>query len=254
MAGIQVASKSDGYLHADWPAPAAVRTLVTTRRHAQGHSRGRYADFNLGTNTGEDASSVAANRHLLATGLPNKPIWLQQVHGTVLVNAAQAGQSDQPLPADGCWANQPGLVCAVLTADCLPLLLCDRQGTTVAAVHAGWRGLYAGIIGQAVAQMAVAAEQLMVWLGPAISQRHYQVEAEFRQRFVAQSEANAPAFTQAANGLHADLYELARIQLRALGVPAIYGGNHCSYAEHEDFYSYRRDQQTGRQASMIWLQ
>ncbi len=183
--------------------------------------------------------------------LPGEPLWLQQVHGTASVNAA--GCAALPV-ADASWSHRPGLVCAVLTADCLPLLLCDRRGRSVAAVHAGWRGLAAGVIEQTVAAMGVPADELLAWMGPAISQAAYTVGDEVRAEFVAQQPGAAAAFQQAAAGWQADLYELARLRLAACGVTAVYGGEHCSMLEPDAFFSFRRDGATGRMASLIWLQ
>ena len=177
--------------------------------------------------------------------------WLQQVHGTAAVNAAACAARPT---ADASWTRQPGVVCAVLTADCLPLLLCDRQGESIAAVHAGWRGLAAGVIEQTVAAMGVPAAELLAWMGPAISQAAYTVGEEVRAEFVAQQPAAAAAFQPGAQGWQADLYELARQRLAGCGVTAVYGGGYCSALQPELFYSFRRDGATGRMASLIWLE
>jgi len=242
------------WLQPDWPAPAPVRSLQTTRQHPQGPGRGGCAGFNLAQRGNDDAAAVSANRALLATQLPAAPIWLQQVHGVHIMVAAQQARYPSPPQADGCIARQPQQVCAVLTADCIPVLLCDRAGSTVAAVHAGWRGLYAGILAQAVAHMQVAPDQLMAWLGPAISVQHYRVDADFRSRFLRQNERFHQAFVRHEDGIHADLPKIARIQLEMLGVEAVYGGQYCTYARQDMFYSHRRDPASGRQASLIWLQ
>jgi len=250
----ETAATIEPWLVPDWPAPDHVRSLQTTRQHAQGRSRGACSSFNLAMRESDDAEAVRANRGLLRGQLPAEPIWLQQVHGVHVMAAEQRELYDTPPQADGCIARQPEQVCAVLSADCIPVLLCDRAGSVVAAVHAGWRGLYAGILAQAVAHMQIDPGLLMAWLGPAISVQHYQVDADFKQRFVGQRAAYAQAFVDHADGIHADLPLLARIQLQALGVEAVYGGERCTYAEHDIFYSHRRDPDSGRQASMIWLQ
>lgn len=209
----------------------------------------------MGLHVGDDPSRVRQNRQRLLAHCPGlqRIQWLQQVHGVTVVAADGAGCPQ----ADASYTRKAGLACAVMTADCLPLLICDRAGTQVAAVHAGWRGLLDGVIERSVAAFADAA-QLLVWLGPAISQRHFEVGAELRERFVAQAgvaaERVAEAFVPAVRAGHyyADLYQLARQRLDALGVQAVYGGEHCSYAESERFFSYRRDAQTGRMVSLIY--
>ncbi len=235
----------------DWPVPAHVRALTTTRKG--GVSQGPYACMNLADHVGDDPAAVAQNRQLLQQllELPGEPLWLQQVHGSTPVNALECG----PAPAaDASWCHQAGVVCAVLTADCLPLLICDRRGESIAAVHAGWRGLEAGVIEQAVRAMQIPAENLLAWLGPAISQKAYLVGDEVRAAFVAHNPGAAAAFQSGPGGWQADLYELARQRLAGCGVTAVYGGNRCTLSEHEDFFSFRRDGKTGRMASLIWLE
>jgi len=246
--------RSAPWLVPDWPTPDNVRSLQTTRQHAQGHSRGACASFNLGLHVNDDADAVFANRALLARQLPAEPMWLQQVHGVHVMAAAQRAHYQAPPVADGCIARQPEVVCAVLAADCIPVLLCDVDGSMVAAVHAGWRGLYAGILAQAVAHMQIDPARLMAWLGPAISAQHYQVDVDFRQRFIRQRADYGQAFSRHGDCVHANLLLLARIQLETLGVEHVYAEQRCTYAEHEHFYSHRRDPASGRQASLIWLQ
>lgn len=235
----------------DWPAPHPVRALQTTR--SGGLSVAPYASLNLGTHVGDAPLSVARNRILLNTLLPSEPVWLEQVHGTTVVSADSASCVPQ---ADACIARRRGAVCVVMTADCLPVLLCDTQGTVVAAVHAGWRGMAAGVIEATVRAMHRDATQLMAWLGPAISQEAFEVGAEVREIFIQQNPASAAAFVaQGASGkYHADLYALARLRLHQLGITQIYGGDRCTYRESEQFFSYRRDGVTGRMASFIWLE
>ena len=239
-----------GWIVPDWPAPPRVRALITTR--AGGASRGAYAGLNLGLGSGDDAETVARNRASLRQRLPAEPLWLRQVHGTTVVEADTA--DDDP-EADAALARRKGRVCAVLTADCLPLLLCDEAGTVVAAVHAGWRGLRAGVIEQTLRAMDRPSQALLAYLGPAIGPAAYEVGAEVRQAFV---EADAEADTAFAPGksgkFYADLYALARLRLARSGVARVYGGGYCTYTERERFYSYRRDGATGRMASLIWME
>jgi len=267
----------------DWPAPTNVRALQTTR--SGGASAAPYHSLNLGTHVGDAPLVVARNRNSLNPLLPSEPVWLEQVHGTRVANADAANCREI---ADACIATKRGAVCVVMTADCLPILLCDPQGTVVAAVHAGWKGLAAGVLEATVSAMqttthenlsrknlarenAAQSLQLMAWLGPAISQIAFEVGAEVRDCFVAQNPAATAAFSpspppregkrkrqnaqrSAPEKFHADLYALARLRLQALGVTQIYGGNRCTYTESDTFFSYRRDGVTGRMATFIWLQ
>ena len=234
----------------DWPAPAGVRALITTR--AGGASRGAYAGLNLGMRSGDAAEDVARNRASLRQWLPAEPLWLRQVHGTRVVEADTAEGNPE---ADAAFARRPGRVCAALTADCLPLLLCDEQGTTVAAVHAGWRGLCSGVIEQTLRAMERPPQALLAYLGPAIGPEAYEVGAELRQAFVAVDPEAAAAFKPGRTGkYYADLYALARRRLARGGVAKVYGGGYCTYTERERFYSYRRDGATGRMASLIWME
>ena len=234
----------------DWPAPPGVRALITTR--AGGVSRGAYAGLNLGMGSGDDAGDVARNRASLRQWLPAEPLWLRQVHGTTV---AEAGNMEDRPEADAAVARRPGAVCAVLTADCLPVLLCDEAGTVVAAVHAGWRGLCAGVIEQTLRAMDRPPEALLAYLGPAIGPAAYEVGAEVREAFIAADPGSEAAFAPGKPGkFYADLYALARRRLAGSGVLMVYGGGYCTYSERERFYSYRRDGVTGRMASLIWIQ
>lgn len=235
-------------LKPQWPAPSQVRALVTTR--AGGCSSGSYAELNLGDHVGDVAQTVAANRARLSRLLPAEPIWLSQVHGNRVVEADAAAPGAE---ADGAWSGRPGTVCAVLTADCLPVLFCDDAGSRVAAAHAGWRGLAGGVLEAAVQALAVPPERLLAWLGPAIGPRRFEVGDEVRARFVDQDPALAEAFRPSPAGRWlADLYGLARGRLKRVGVERIYGGGWCTYDDAR-FYSYRRDGRTGRFASLVWL-
>jgi YfiH family protein len=233
----------------DWPAPANVRALQTTR--AGGCSPAPWATFNLGDHVGDEPARVAANRAALRRLLPDDPRWLRQVHGTVAVDAGKAGEMTT---ADAVWTRRPGTVCAVMTADCLPVLLCDRAGTTVAAAHAGWRGLAAGVLEAAIAAINVGPGELLAWLGPAIGPANFEVGDDVRAAFLAADPAATAAFVTHGRGKWlADIYALAARRLVAAGVTAISGGGWCTFADRERFYSYRRDGVTGRMATLVWL-
>ncbi len=233
----------------EWPAPATVRAVSTTRRGGDGLPP--YDGFNLAGHVGDDPAAVAANRQALRAALPGEPRWLRQVHGIVAVDAGQEAKTEA---ADAAIARRPGAVCVVMTADCLPVLLCDRAGTVVAAAHAGWRGLAAGVIAATVARLEVPPVELLAWLGPAIGPDAFEVGEEVRAAFLALDAGNAACFRPSPAGRWlADLYELARRQLRGLGVSAVYGGEFCTFSEPERFFSYRRENRTGRMASLIWL-
>jgi polyphenol oxidase len=243
--------KTSGYLIIpDWPAPAHVKTLQTTR--AGGVSSKPYDSLNLGDHVGDAPLAVERNRMLLNTLLPSEPVWLEQAHGKVVANADMAGCLPR---ADACIARHHAAVCVVMTADCLPLLLCDTQGSVVGAVHAGWKGLAAGVIEATVQAMDVVPQNLMAWLGPAISQDAFEVGDEVRAAFVAIQPQSASAFIPGLNGKwFADIYALARLRLNALGIRQIFGGGYCTYRERERFFSYRRDGVTGRMGTFIWLE
>lgn len=233
----------------DWPAPANVRALQTTRKG--GVSDSPYASFNLGSHVGDNPLAVSRNRMLLAPLLPSEPVWLNQVHGITVADAGRAGCLPE---ADASVSTHPGAVCVVMTADCLPILLCDEQGSVVGAAHAGWRGLCDGVIEATVSAMNVPAPTLMAWLGPAIGPTVFEVGDEVRTAFVAKQPQAAKAFVAAAEGKWmADIYQLARLRLQALGIHRIYGGDLCTYSDDQRFYSYRRDGVTGRMATFIWI-
>lgn len=249
-----MARSSLDLIRPDWPAPPAVHAVATTR--TGGSSRGAYASLNLGDHVSDGRAAVLSNRARLRAELelPGEPLWLQQVHGIEVVNVATAGSRPT---ADAAYADSPGLVCAVLTADCLPVLLCDRAGTRVAAVHAGWRGLAAGVLEASVAALVasgVAAGDLLAWLGPAIGPQAYEVGAEVRNAFLAADPEADAAFRSGRPGHWLlDLYAAARARLARAGVTAVWGGNCCTFSDPQHFYSHRRDARTGRQASLIWL-
>lgn len=238
-------------IYPDWPAPTRVMAVTTTRQG--GVSAAPFDTLNLAAHVGDRPDAVGQNRALLRQRLrlPAEPVWLEQVHGRTVAACEGAAR---PPTADAGYARTAGVVCAVLTADCLPVLFCDREGTRVAAAHAGWRGLAGGVLESTVEALAVAPGQLLVWLGPAIGPQAFEVGAEVRRAFVEQHAEAGDAFVTQTNGRWlGDLYRLARIRLRALGVNAVYGGEFCTFSDPERFFSYRRDQVTGRMATLIWL-
>ena len=245
---------SSSLLIPNWPAPANVKAAVSTR--LGGYSEGCYASLNVGDHVGDNEQHVLQNRACFwqVAQMPAEPVWLQQVHGTRVLTLNRANHnSHHGQQADGSITTDSGVVCTVMTADCLPLLLCDSAGRQVAAVHAGWRGLCDGIIEQAVAQFANTAE-VLAYLGPAISQSAFEVGPEVRAAFISSAAEAEQAFVPGAAGKwQADLYLLARQRLQAAGVFQIYGGDYCTYAQQELFFSYRRDGKTGRMAASIWL-
>jgi len=233
----------------DWPAPARVRALQTQR--GGGCSQAPWDSFNLGDHVGDNPACVATNRVALRARLPADPLWLKQIHGITVVNAKECQESTD---ADAAFSRQPGIVCAVMTADCLPVLFCDRAGTVVAAAHAGWRGLVGGVLESTINEMAVPAGELLAWLGPAIGHSAFEVGDEVRAAFVADDPGAVVTFVPHTPGKWlADIYELARRRLRRAGIEAIYGGDLCTVSEPERFFSYRRDGVTGRMATLIWL-
>jgi len=233
----------------DWPAPARVKAVQTTRRGG-GVSKPPYDSLNLGMHVGDDGYAVAANRNLLNTICPGEPVWLEQVHGTAVLMAETAGCAPQ---ADACITRMPNSVCAVMTADCLPVFLCDDAGTVAGVAHAGWRGLADGVIESTVIAMKVVPSSLMAWLGPAIGPKAFEVGPEVREAFLRRLPDAEFAFVPKGEKYLADIYLLARQRLQALGISRIYGGDFCTYSDPERFYSYRRDGRTGRMASLIWL-
>lgn len=256
---MNTALPSDVLIVPDWPAPVNVRAVVTTRR-LPGNSLPPFDAFNLGLRSGEDEAIVRSNRDLLrrALNLPAAPRWLRQVHGTQVVEFADGASPDPPTDVaapegDAAIAREAGVVLAILTADCLPILLCAEDGAEIAAVHAGWRGLSAGVIECCVAKMRTVPQRLIAWLGPAIGARSYEVGAEVRDAFVEADPAAAAAFEAGRPGRWlCDLYTLARQRLHALGVTQVHGDDFDTLADPR-FYSYRRDgANSGRFASLIW--
>lgn len=243
----------------DWPAPANVRAFSTLR--TGGFSLPPYGDaegglgLNLGTHVGDDPEAVRKNRALLRTGLPSEPVWLNQVHGAAVVDAATvSGMPD----ADASWTAATNKVCAIMTADCLPVLLCTSDGKVVGVAHGGWRGLAAGVLQNTVKAMrSESRAPIMAWLGPAIGPQAFEVGGEVREVFMRQDMAMMQAFVPeegVPGKFMADIYRIARIILNGIGITAVYGGDACTVTETHRFYSYRRDKgKTGRMATGIWL-
>ncbi|MDP1558845.1 MAG: peptidoglycan editing factor PgeF [Nitrosomonas sp.] len=242
----------------DWPAPSNVKAIFTTRKG--GVSSGpndTYAALNLGDHVNDDPGNVAHNRTLLRPYLPEEPNWLKQVHGTLPVWM----NDDVPAPeGDAALSRHYRRVCAVMVADCLPVFLCDTEGTVVGIVHAGWRGLAAGIIEQSVAAIrdSNGNKKLMAWLGPAIGPNHFEVGEAVREVFISYDSQSDLAFVRPHDNTSdkwlADLFLLARQRLAAIGVTEIYGGGVCTFSDPARFFSYRRDGETGRMAALIWLE
>ncbi|WP_018925900.1 peptidoglycan editing factor PgeF [Pseudomonas umsongensis] len=237
------------WLTPDWPAPASVKACVTTR--AGGVSLAPFDSLNLGDHVDDSPEAVAENRRRLTDRFSIQPAWLQQVHGIVVAQA----DPNLVATADASWTATPGIACTAMTADCLPALFCDRAGTRVAAAHAGWRGLAAGVLEATLDSLAVPPEDVLVWLGPAIGPQAFEVGPEVRETFVQQLPEAAKAFvpSQNAGKFMADIYELARLRLAARRVTAVYGGGFCTVTDPR-FFSYRRSPRTGRFASLIWLE
>ncbi len=241
----------------DWPAPAAIRAVFALRRG--GVSRPPFDSLNLGLHTGDDPEAVAENRRRLreALALPSEPAWLTQVHGAAVVRLEQVTPVEPR--ADAAATRLPGRVCAIQVADCMPVLIAARDGSAVAAAHAGWRGLAAGVLEATIRALGaepfrIAPQDLMAWMGPAIGPRHFEVGDEVREAFIAGDAGAESAFTRNARGRwQCDLYLLARRRLAAAGVRDVHGGGWCTYADPARFYSYRRDGRCGRMAAMVWI-
>ncbi len=235
------------FLFPNWNAPANVHAAMTLR--IGGVSSSPFGSFNLATHVGDDLETVLENRQLLKTelNLPTEPFWLEQIHSNAVIDAS----ADLILSkADASYTHQKNVVCAVMTADCLPVLMCSSDGTQIAAIHAGWRGLATGIISNAVE--ALKTKDLIVWLGAAIGADCFEVGDDVRDTFLKKSVNYESAFKAHENKWLGDIYQLARIELASLGVTQIFGGEFCTMTDTERFYSYRRDNQTGRMATLIW--
>ncbi len=237
----------------DWPAPPEVRALSTQRRG--GVSAAPFESLNLGAHVGDSAEAVGENRRRLRTAarLPTEPEWLSQQHGTNVLDLD--GANEAAGGADASFTRRPGRVCAILTADCLPVLLASDAGVGVAAAHAGWRGLAAGVIEATVRALALPPQSLLAWLGPGIGPAHFEIGPEVREELLRADPQAEGAFVRNAGGRYmTDLAALARRRLERLGIARVYGGDACTYAAREDYFSYRRDGRTGRQATLIWLE
>ena len=236
------------WLIPDWPAPARVKACVTTR--AGGVSQAPFDSLNLGDHVGDDPMAVAENRRRLTDQFAIAPAWLQQVHGIAVVEA----DPTQVATADASWTATPGIACTAMTADCLPVLFCNRAGTRVAAAHAGWRGLANGVLEASLDSLQVPADEVLAWLGPAIGPQAFEVGPEVREAFIAHLPQASQAFVPSHNAgkFLADIYQLARLRLAARGVTAVYGGGLCTVTDPR-FFSYRRNPRTGRFASLIWI-
>ena len=241
---------SGSLLHADWPAPNNVHTLITTRQG--GISQDRFASLNVGDHVGDDSVAVAENRRRVQVHVPLPLAYLRQVHGNRVVPAADC--LGAPPEADAAFDRSRRAACAVMTADCLPVLLCDRTGSVVAAAHAGWRGLAGGVLENTIAAMQADPADLLAWLGPAIGPDAFEVGGDVLAAFTQADPAAEAAFEPIGSGKYlANIYLLATQTLRRAGVSQIYGGRHCTVLERDRFFSYRRDGQTGRMASAVWL-
>jgi len=244
---------SASFFTPDWPAPANVRALQTTR--VGGVSKETFSSFNLGDHVGDHPEWVSANRVLLTHGIAAHPVWLEQVHGTNVIDASAYVLANETPRADAAFSRKAGVACVVMTADCLPVFLCDDLGTVVAVAHAGWRGLLAGVLEETVAAMGVSGANLLAYLGPAIGPKAFEVGEEVRSAFVAHHEEGQTAFISSVQGKWlADIYLLARQRLKRMGVQRVYGGTFCTFTEPGRFFSFRRDGKTGRMASLIWLE
>lgn len=248
----------DSLIRPSWQNPEGIGAISTTR--LGGQSPAPWDSLNLGVNTGDSPENIESNRALLAQQMPEAQVqWLRQVHGSSGVVLQKGVLKDLP-EADFSYTNERGIACAVLTADCLPILICDVAGTEIAAVHAGWRGLSSGVIANAVSQFKAPGTELTAWIGPSIGQNAFEVGAD-----VVQAMSNAEllvssdldglvvAHEQVSEKFFLDLAGIARINLSSLGVDKVYGGDLCSYSDSERFFSYRRDGETGRMASLIWI-
>lgn len=236
------------WLIPDWPAPASIKACVTTR--SGGLSLAPFDSFNLGDHVDDRPEAVANNRLLLTSRLQVQPAWLRQVHGVAVAHADPASVME----ADASWTSTPGVACTIMTADCLPALFCNRDGSRVAAAHAGWRGLAAGVLEAAADSLGSAPGDILVWLGPAIGQQSFEVGAEVRDAFTNSHPETAQAFLPSVNAgrFMANIYMLARLRLAAHGITAVYGGGLDTYTDPR-FFSYRRSARTGRFASLIWI-
>lgn len=245
-------TSSDAWIVPDWPLPPGVKSLMTTR--FGGVSQAPYDSFNLGDHVGDDPAAVAANRAKVCAKIGTVPVWLNQVHGTRVIDVADFSSATNIQPeADAAFSYKPDVACVVMTADCLPVLFCDAAGTVVAAAHAGWRGLLAGVLEKTVDAMDVPGENIMAYLGAAIGPDVFEVGDEVYGEFVKRDQSSLQAFSQSGPGKwFCDIYSLACQRLQSKGIQRIFGGGYCTLTDTQRFYSFRRNAITGRMASMIW--
>ena len=241
-------SKVD-FIIPDWPSPANVKAIQTTR--LGGYSVAPHGSLNLGLHVQDDGLAVAKNRKLLSDYLPSEPVWLNQVHGVEVIDATKSLCVQD---ADASFSKNKNVVCVTMTADCLPVLLCNQQGTAVASIHAGWRSLCDGVIEATIKMMGVEPEELMAWLGPAIGPDAFEVGSEVREAFIAQDAQADQAFKAYGDKWLGDLYGIAKQRLNKQGLNKIYGGGECTYSNPSRYFSFRRDGLTGRMATMIWFE
>jgi YfiH family protein len=244
------------WLAADWPAPKSINAGTTLRTfngisgESLAASKPPFDGFNLASHVGDDLDAVKQNRTLLQT--PTEPCWLEQTHTTLV---AKLPSDKKNINADAAYTTHKQVICAVLTADCLPLLVTDIQGQCVAAIHAGWRGLCHGIIEATIKALPVAPDDLLVWLGPAIGEHVYEVGEEVYYSFTQNDPGAEAAFTPVSSGHWLlNMYTMARLRLNRIGVTKIFGGGLCTFTDEQRFYSYRRNARTGRMASLIWIE
>jgi polyphenol oxidase len=240
--------KKNDFIIPNWPAPKSVHALQTNRHG--GASLTPYNSLNLGSHVGDNPIHVAHNRQYLSQFLPSEPVWLNQIHG---INVVDAAQTDGVPDADASFTTRKNVVCITMTADCLPILVCDTAGTLVASIHAGWRSLCDGVIETTIAKLPAKPANLMAWLGPAISPNAFEVGGEVRAQFMAKDAQAELAFKKHGDKYLADIYQIATQRLNNLGVTQIYGGGRCTFTEKDNFFSFRRDGATGRMATLIWL-
>lgn len=256
--------KDEHWITPTWPASPKVKAFTTVRKGGVSHKP--FDSFNLGDHVGDDPTSVLANRKRLMSiaNLPQEPCWISQVHGTEVLNLEDYASLKQALSmqslstttvpiADASISFKPLQVAVVLTADCLPILICDRKATRIAAVHAGWRGLAQGVIEATIAKLDCPSSELLIWLGPAIGPQAFEVGIDVKEAFT--MEGDEMAFKVLGfNKWKADLYALAKNRLQKLGISQIYGGEFCTFTDEDKFFSFRKQNPTGRQATLIWLE
>jgi YfiH family protein len=234
--------------------PSNVKLLSTPRLIDGGHSKGNFANFNLALHVGDEQALVLANRALLSKhyNLPSAPVWINQTHSKMSVDA---DSTSSMVNADASYSKKPGTVCGVLTADCLPVFICNKEGTAVGIAHAGWRGLVDGVIESLIESLDCNGEDLIAHLGPAISQLSFEVGGEVKSQYLSKNKNFKNCFVYLNNKYYLDLYDAARVVLKSLGVASISGGNRCSYKESDQYFSYRRDgKYSGRMAHLIWME